>query len=115
MLCSNDAYADGAGARQARRMPRSLWSPHLVRFGLPLVLTRLQGGYNLTSISKSALAVTRSLIGELPDRLPSVKPTDTGVETVEMVALYQSRFWPCLYPKDMTEGLCPLYPLHSLR
>ncbi|KAL2041750.1 hypothetical protein N7G274_005534 [Stereocaulon virgatum] len=63
----------------------------------------LEGGYNLTSISKSALAVTRTLIGELPDRLPSVKPTATGVETVEMVALYQSRFWPCLYPKDMTE------------
>ena len=71
-----------------------------------LPLTCLQGGYNLTSISKSALAVTRTLIGEEPDRLPPARPTDVGFETVQMVAMYQSVHWPCLSAKDVHEGIC---------
>ena len=69
-------------------------------------LLTYQGGYNLTSISKSALAVTRTLIGEMPDRIRDTKATETGIETVQMVAMYQSRFWPSLYPKDAHQG-CP--------
>lgn len=64
----------------------------------------LEGGYNLTSISKSALAVTRTLIGEMPDRIRDTKATETGIETVQMVAMYQSRFWSSLYPKDAHQG-----------
>lgn len=71
---------------------------------LTLPLTFFKGGYNLTSISKSALAVTRTLIGEEPDRLPPARPTDVGFETVQMVAMYQSVHWPCLSPKDVQEG-----------
>ncbi|KAL8834659.1 MAG: hypothetical protein Q9170_003661 [Blastenia crenularia] len=56
----------------------------------------LEGGYNLSSISKSALAVTRTLMGEPPDRIEETKPTKSGAATVDMVCLYQSRFWPCL-------------------
>lgn len=67
-------------------------------------LTNHKGGYNLTSISKSALAVTRTLTGEIPDRIPSLKATEAGIETVQMVAQWQSRFWPCLYPKDAHQG-----------
>lgn len=63
-----------------------------------------QGGYNLDSISKSALAVTRTLVGEVPDRMPRIQATDTGIETVQTVAMYQSRFWPFLYPKDAGQG-----------
>ena len=71
-----------------------------------LPLTSFKGGYNLTSISKSALAVTRTLIGEEPDRLPPARPTDVGIDTVQMVARYQSDHWPCLSPKDVHEGIC---------
>ncbi|KAI9689327.1 MAG: Histone deacetylase hda1 [Bathelium mastoideum] len=59
----------------------------------------LEGGYNLRSIAKSALAVTRTLMGEPPDRLSSIEPTAAGVETVQMVIHTQSRYWACLYPK----------------
>ena len=65
-----------------------------------------KGGYNLTSISKSALAVTRTLIGEEPDRLLPARPTEVGIETVEMVAMYQAVYWPCLSPRDVHEGKC---------
>lgn len=56
----------------------------------------LEGGYNLSSISKSALAVTRTLLGEPPDRIDETKPTKSGAATVDMVRAYQCRFWPCL-------------------
>ncbi|KAL8959647.1 MAG: hypothetical protein Q9193_003527, partial [Seirophora villosa] len=56
----------------------------------------LEGGYNLASISKSALAVTRTLLSEPPDRIMETNPTKTGAATVDMVRVYQSRFWPCL-------------------
>ena len=63
-----------------------------------------QGGYNLTSISKSALAVTRTLIGEKPDRILDTKATDVGIDTVQMVAMHHSKYWPSLYPKDVSRG-----------
>ena len=43
-------------------------------------------------------------MGEPPDRLAETSPTASGIATVQMVAAYQSRFWPCLYPKDMDQG-----------
>ncbi|KAI4251036.1 MAG: hypothetical protein LQ352_005097 [Teloschistes flavicans] len=60
------------------------------------LLTSGKGGYNLGSISKSALAVTRTMIGEPPDRLDQTKPTISGGATVDMVRAYQRRFWTCL-------------------
>ncbi|KAL8944947.1 MAG: hypothetical protein Q9216_000108 [Gyalolechia sp. 2 TL-2023] len=56
----------------------------------------LEGGYNLSSISKSALAVTRTLLGEPPDRIEETTPTKSGAATVDMVRAYQCRFWQCL-------------------
>ncbi|KAL8717853.1 MAG: hypothetical protein Q9225_004939 [Loekoesia sp. 1 TL-2023] len=44
----------------------------------------LEGGYNLGSISKSALAVTRTLLGEPPDRIIETTPTKSGAATVDM-------------------------------
>ncbi len=32
------------------------------------------------------------------------KATDTGVDTVQMVAMHQSKYWPGLFPKDMSKG-----------
>ncbi|MCJ1304776.1 Histone deacetylase hda1 [Hypocenomyce scalaris] len=60
----------------------------------------LEGGYNLKSISKSALAVTRTLMGEPPDRMEETTATPSGIATVQKVVMYQSRYWRCLYPKD---------------
>lgn len=59
----------------------------------------LEGGYNLSSIAKSALAVTRTLMGEPPDRLLDIEPTALGVSTVQLVKAEQSRYWKCMYPR----------------
>lgn len=66
----------------------------------------LEGGYNLRSISKSALAVTRTLVGEIPDRLnEGILPTRAGIETVQMVAMHQSKWWPTIYPKNISQDI----------
>jgi histone deacetylase 6 len=60
----------------------------------------LEGGYNLSSIAKSALAVTKTLMGEPPERLMEVEPSMLGVSTVRLVQQTQSKYWKCMYPKD---------------
>lgn len=67
----------------------------------------LEGGYNFAAISKSALAVTRTLMGEPPDRLEPTRATDKAVEAIEMVRHIQSTYWDCLKPK------APIYDLVS--
>lgn len=59
----------------------------------------LEGGYNFRSISKSALAVTKTLMGEPPDRLISTSASESAAETVGYVTKIQSGFWACMYPK----------------
>ncbi|KAJ5165675.1 Histone deacetylase superfamily [Penicillium coprophilum] len=59
----------------------------------------LEGGYNFKSISKSALAVTKTLMGEPPDRLLSSSPADSAVAAVRRVRSIQSQYWSRLYPK----------------
>lgn len=61
----------------------------------------LEGGYNFRSISKSALAVARTLMGEPPDRLAETAPTKSAVEVVREVILLQSKHWRSLYPKGV--------------
>ncbi|KAK5150393.1 Histone deacetylase hda1 [Recurvomyces mirabilis] len=73
----------------------------------------LEGGYNLDSIARSAVAVVRTLMGEPPDRLQEVNPTKTGVDDTKLVLRQQSKFWSCLYPKDMSERLAG--PQHGER
>ncbi len=58
-----------------------------------------QGGYNFRSISKSALAVTRTLMGEPPDRLPPTAATNSAVEIVRQVSMIQSKYWRCMFPR----------------
>ena len=65
----------------------------------------LEGGYNFRSISKSALAVTRTLMGEPPDRLKPTRPTESCIDTVKDVMRIQSRYWNCMHPKDPIDGL----------
>jgi histone deacetylase 6 len=59
----------------------------------------LEGGYNFVAISKSALAVTRTLMGEPPDRLQLTQASDIAVRTVEKVKHIQSRYWHNIFPK----------------
>ncbi|CEJ59885.1 Putative Histone deacetylase HdaA [Penicillium brasilianum] len=59
----------------------------------------LEGGYNFRSISKSALAVTKTLMGEPPDRLTKTAPTRDAIETVGRVMSIQAQHWRCMYPR----------------
>ncbi|KAL1959893.1 hypothetical protein VTO42DRAFT_561 [Malbranchea cinnamomea] len=63
----------------------------------------LEGGYNFRSISKSALAVTRTLMGEPPDRLRAPAASKQAVDTVRKVAMIQAAYWQCMYPKGPPE------------
>lgn len=65
----------------------------------------LEGGYNLDSIARSATAVSRTLMGEPPDRLENVDPAPSSVDDIKAVLRQQSRFWASLYPKDMSSRL----------
>lgn len=77
------------------------------------VVVCLEGGYNLDSISRSATAVARTLMGEPPERLENTSPTITGVDDIKLVLRQQSRFWSSLYPKDPSARLNG--PLHGQR
>ncbi|KAF8200755.1 histone deacetylase complex protein [Pholiota molesta] len=63
------------------------------------LVVALEGGYNLESISKSALAVTRVLLGQPPDELPPLQANEAATETVWLVAREQSKYWKSLDPK----------------
>ncbi|KAH0880414.1 hypothetical protein HID58_067808 [Brassica napus] len=63
------------------------------------MLVILEGGYNLRSISSSATAVIKVLLGENPenDDLPiATTPSKAGLETVLDVMNIQMKFWPSL-------------------
>ncbi|KAF8973205.1 histone deacetylase complex protein [Flammula alnicola] len=71
------------------------------------LVVALEGGYNLNSISNSALAVTRVLLGQAPDELPPLTANEAATETVWLVAREQSKYWKSLDPKacEPQEGL----------
>lgn len=57
----------------------------------------LEGGYNLDAIARSALSVTKILIGEPPDELPDPlkEPKPEAIEIIEKVIEVQSKYWRC--------------------
>ncbi|EAA59664.1 hypothetical protein AN8042.2 [Aspergillus nidulans FGSC A4] len=66
----------------------------------------LEGGYNFRSISKSALAVTKTLMGNPPDRLSFTCPSEAAISTIRRVSSIQSDYWKCMYPKAIkNEGV----------
>jgi histone deacetylase 6 len=65
----------------------------------------LEGGYNLDSIARSATAVSRTLMGQPPDRLEQTNPSITGVNDIKEVVRQQSKFWTSLYPKNPSTKL----------
>ena len=100
MLCSYDPYAYVAGKREVGRLFRGThW-----KCARRNRLIDKQGGYNLKSISKSALAVTKTLMGEPPDRIEETAPSKIAVHTVRQVIEQQSRYWRCLYPRSTMTG-----------
>ncbi|GAB4860959.1 hypothetical protein Ancab_036119 [Ancistrocladus abbreviatus] len=67
------------------------------------LLVILEGGYNLRSISSSATAVIKVLLGEKPEYPgESVAPTRAGMQTVLDVLKIQTKYWPSLCP-NMTK------------
>lgn len=62
------------------------------------ICVALEGGYNLDSISISALAVVKALLGEAPDELKTKIPSTAAVETIYKVREFQSRYWKSMRP-----------------
>ncbi|RKP32901.1 hypothetical protein METBISCDRAFT_11348 [Metschnikowia bicuspidata] len=58
----------------------------------------LEGGYNLDSISNSALGVAKVLVGEPPENTVSTQPSFEAIETVNEVMKIQSKYWKCMRP-----------------
>lgn len=59
------------------------------------------GRYNPAPVAKSALAVARTLVGEPPERISNTTLHPAAVRIVREVIRVQSKFWHCLYPKDL--------------
>ncbi|KAF9529381.1 histone deacetylase clr3 [Crepidotus variabilis] len=64
------------------------------------MVVALEGGYNLKSISDSALAVTQILLGQAPEQLPPLQACEQATETVWLVARQQSKYWKSVDPKS---------------
>ncbi|KAK4426720.1 Histone deacetylase 15 [Sesamum alatum] len=61
------------------------------------LLVILEGGYNLRSISSSATAVIKVLLGESPRHdVEQVLPTKAGLRTILEVLKIQLNYWPSL-------------------
>lgn len=58
----------------------------------------MEGGYNLDSIAKSAVAVTKVLVGEVPGRPLTKVPQNTTTQDIAQVIQEQSKYWQCMKP-----------------
>ncbi|KAF8861541.1 histone deacetylase A-like protein [Acephala macrosclerotiorum] len=58
----------------------------------------LEGGYNLRAISRSALAVAKTLMGEPPERIQLPPLNKTSNDTLNQVKRIQARYWECMRP-----------------
>ncbi|WOL15300.1 histone deacetylase 15 isoform X3 [Canna indica] len=66
------------------------------------LLVILEGGYNLRSISSSATAVVKVLLGENPScEMSNVMPSKAAVQTILQVLKVQMKYWPILKPSYM--------------
>lgn len=94
-----ECYVTPAGYAHMTHMLSGLANGRLV--------VALEGGYNLDSISNSAVAVARVILGEAPDQLPPMTAGEAATETVFLVAREQSKYWKNVDPKacEPREGL----------
>ena len=100
VLCTHDAWPHVLGGRQGRCVSRGQRTVELMRSRTDVA----QGGYNLDSISRSALAVTRTLMGEPPEKLVIEGASSVAAGDVELVMRRQSRYWSCLREDDIGQG-----------
>ncbi|CAK5281569.1 unnamed protein product, partial [Mycena citricolor] len=63
------------------------------------MVVALEGGYNLDSITNSALAVTDIIMGGSPPEMKSMVPSDVAAETIWLVAREQSKYWKNVNPR----------------
>ncbi|KAL2160095.1 hypothetical protein VTH06DRAFT_1750 [Thermothelomyces fergusii] len=56
----------------------------------------LEGGYDLEAISKSALAVARTLMGEPPPKMEIPKISREAAKVLAKVQAYQAPYWECM-------------------
>lgn len=58
----------------------------------------LEGGYDLEAISKSALAVAQTLMGEPPPKMELPKISRDAAKVLAKVQAYQAPYWECMRP-----------------
>jgi len=58
----------------------------------------LEGGYNLSAISRSALAVAKTLMGEPPERIAIPPLNKEAAQVLNRVRQYQAPYWECMRP-----------------
>ncbi|KAL2017287.1 hypothetical protein VTK56DRAFT_2356 [Thermocarpiscus australiensis] len=58
----------------------------------------LEGGYDLEAISKSALAVAKTLMGEPPPKMEIPKISREAAKVLAKVQAYQAPYWECMRP-----------------
>ncbi|KAG2733636.1 hypothetical protein G9P44_003161 [Scheffersomyces stipitis] len=73
----------------------------------------LEGGYNLDSISKSALGVAKVLVGEPPEATVSMQPHLETIEVIDEVVKVQSRYWKSLRYGVPTTSFDDVYDLNG--
>lgn len=71
----------------------------------------LEGGYNLDSISKSALGVAKVLVGEPPEQTIVKQPHLETIEVVDEVIKIQAKYWKCLRHGIPTKSFDDIYDL----
>ncbi|ROT40241.1 histone deacetylase clr3 [Sodiomyces alkalinus F11] len=70
----------------------------------------LEGGYNLRAISKSAVAVARTLMGEPPPKMDIPKVNKEAARVLATAQAYQAPHWECMRP-----GIVNVPDLQDLR
>lgn len=73
----------------------------------------LEGGYNLDSISRSALGVAKVLIGEPPEATITDQPRPESIEVVHEVIRTQSKYWKSMKPGNPAHVFEDVYDVPS--
>lgn len=71
----------------------------------------LEGGYNLESISKSALGVAKVLVGEPPEKTVALQPQLETLEVIDEVIKVQAKYWKCMKPGNLSSQFDEFFDL----
>ncbi|CAM6087216.1 unnamed protein product [Calypogeia fissa] len=78
------------------------------------MLVILEGGYNLRSISASASAVIKVLVGDRPGPAQEdLQPTEAGAISMLNVFAIQSRYWPTLHMPEFLQRVTKMASSNS--